>query len=170
MSNFFNFKSERCSRFNDFLFVVQRSSSGRQRKIWSPHNDPFKKGRNADFSLLGGLIETEADQGGEDEMKRKDSAASSSTASTNSKSLFLHDIDNVVLYRIIVFMMEYLSNAKVINAEKCPAEDIRKLRTTLMTCLTALTSAKDEEDLSFQPGELRYLTERRITCYLSSIT
>ena len=140
----------------EILLLVQRTSSGRQRKNWSPGNDPFNKG-NTEPALLGGRIEGALDQLEEDDTneKRKSSTASSSTASSCSKSTYLHDVDNVVLHHIICLMMEYLSHSQAVNAKKCRIEDLRELMTTLRTCLTALTSAKNEEDLSFKPQELR---------------
>ena len=139
------------------LILAQRTSSGRRRRIWSPNNNPFHKVGNTDSSLLGGRIEGALDEleGDDDDVKRKDSTTSSSTTSTSSKSIYLHHVDDVVLHRIICLLMEYLSNSKAVNADGCAIEDLRKLEEKLVACLTALTSTKNEEELSFVPLELR---------------
>ena len=109
-----------------------------------------------DSPLLGGRIEETSDQLEDDDRdtKRKDSTTSSST-STSSKSVYLNQVDDVVLHRIICLLMEYFSNASNVNAETCNIEDIRELKSIFATCLTALTSSKNDEELSFVPLELR---------------
>lgn len=135
--------------------LEQRSISGRQRRIWSPGNDPFNKGSGGSSAFLGGKIECTAGQDEEDEPKRSDSTASSRT-STSSKSLFLHQVDSAVLYHVVVLMMDYLSNADKVTVDKCNVEDLKELWKTILTCLIALTSAKDEDELGSKPAELRY--------------
>ena len=107
---------------------------------------------------MGGRIEGALDEheGDNDDLSRKDSTTSSSTTSTSIRSVYFHHVDDVVLHRIICLLMEYLSNAKAVNADGCTIEELRELKADIGTCLTALTSSgKSEEDLSFVPLELR---------------
>ena len=135
---------------------MQRTTSGRRRRNWSPSNDPFHKMGATDSPLLGGRIDETSDQleDNDRDAKRKDSTTSSST-SASSKSVYLNHVDDVVLHRIICLLMEYFSNATNVNKDTCIIEDIRELKSIFVTCLTALTSAKNEEELSFVPLELR---------------
>ena len=50
-------------------------------------------------------------------------------------------------------LMEYLSDDESVNAEKTSLEDIKELKSTLVSCLVALTNG-NEEDLVFKAREL----------------
>eukprot|EP00794_Sanderia_malayensis_P019917 gene19917-21865_t len=131
----------------------------RKRRIWTPDNDLFNRGKNAANPLLNGNIEPrigeEANEQEEDEASKR--TVSISSISLSNKSLITSDHDSCVLHYLVSIMMEYLADSNAASEDRVTVDDIRELIAIIKQFMVALTNDYDG-DLSMRPDDLRNCT------------